>query len=118
MTMTETKWRQWNTIPNADNDLISRKAAKEEIRTWAVRINDPANLSTADTMTVLDTLPTVDAVEANTIRRILNSECVRLYRADEEMLERMGMGGYNPSSFMAGFQYALDCITGKFTQIK
>lgn len=45
-----------------ENDLISRKTAKEEIQSWAVRIHDPANLSTEDTMTVLDTLPAVDAV--------------------------------------------------------
>lgn len=44
-------------------DLISREAAKEEILSWAVRITSPNNLSTADTMYVLDTLPAVDAVE-------------------------------------------------------
>lgn len=44
-------------------DLISREAAKEEILSWAVRITSPNNLSTADTMYVLDALPAVDAVE-------------------------------------------------------
>lgn len=44
------------------NDLISRKAAKEEILNWAVRIHNPGNLSTEDTMAVLDNLPMVDAV--------------------------------------------------------
>lgn len=44
-------------------DLISREAAKEEILSWAVRIYDPKNLSTADTMYVLDSLSSVDAVE-------------------------------------------------------
>lgn len=44
------------------NDLISRSKAKEEIMAWAVRINNPKNLSTEDTMTVLDMLPAVDAV--------------------------------------------------------
>lgn len=58
----------------------------------------------------------VDAVEVKAIQRLLSSECARLYRADEEMIKNMG--GYNPSSFMAGYQYALDCIIGKFTQIK
>lgn len=55
-------------------------------------------------------------VEVKAIQRLLNSECARLYRADEEMIKNMG--GYNPSSFIAGYQYALDCIIGKFTQIK
>ena len=41
-------------------DLIDRQAAKEEILSWAVRILDPRNLSTEDTMYVLDNLPTID----------------------------------------------------------
>lgn len=45
------------------NDLISRSKAKEEIMAWAIRIMDIKNLSTEDTMIVLDTLPAVDAVE-------------------------------------------------------
>ena len=53
------------------DDLISRKTAKEEILNWAVRINDRANLSTADTMMVLDTLPAVDQI----------FELVRLYKS-------------------------------------
>lgn len=65
---------------------------------------------------LIEDAPFVHAISTNTIERLLNSECARLYRADEKMLERMG--GYNPSAFMAGYQYALDCIIGKFTQIK
>ncbi len=43
-------------------DLISRQQAKEEIMAWAVRIYNPKNLSTEDTMFILDNLPSVDAV--------------------------------------------------------
>lgn len=43
------------------NDLISKSQAKQEILSWAVRIGAPQNLSTEDTMFVIDNLPTVDA---------------------------------------------------------
>lgn len=57
--------------------------------------------------------PAVDAMECNVFRRAINRECARLCHADEEMIK--AMAGYNPSSFFAGFGYALDCVVSNLT---
>jgi hypothetical protein len=44
------------------SELISREAAIEEILSWAVCINKPQYLSREDTLTVLNSIPTIDAV--------------------------------------------------------
>lgn len=44
------------------SELISREAAIEEILSWAVCINKPKYLSREDTLTVLNSIPTIDAV--------------------------------------------------------
>lgn len=41
-------------------EYIERGKAKEEILSWAVVINRPQNLSTEDTLCVLDSIPTAD----------------------------------------------------------
>lgn len=48
-----------------ENDLISRSAAKEEILSWAVCLDKPHLLRKDDTIHVLDTMPAVDAVDAD-----------------------------------------------------
>lgn len=54
--------------------------------------------------------PTIDAVGIEVLRKQLHREQARLYRDDAEFNKRMG--GYNPSSFVAGFNYALECMLG------
>lgn len=68
---------------------------------------------TDDVQEWLDEQPTIDAMDCNVLRRIIYSETARLYRADEKMIK--AMGGYNPSSFLAGYKYAIDCITSKLS---
>lgn len=48
-----------------ENDLISRSAAKEEILSWAVCLDKPHLLRKDDTLHVLDTIPAVNAVDAD-----------------------------------------------------
>lgn len=43
-------------------EYIERDKAKEEILSWAVVINRPQNLSTEDTLCVLDSIPAADVV--------------------------------------------------------
>lgn len=64
----------------------------------------------------VDEAPTIDAMDCNVLRRIINSETARLYRADEKMIK--AMGGYNPSSFLVGYKYAIDCIASKFSMLQ
>lgn len=51
-------------------EYIERDKAKEEILSWAVVINRPQNLSTEDTLCVLDSIPAADVAPVRHGRRI------------------------------------------------
>lgn len=59
--------------------------------------------------------PVVDAVEVKDLQKQLLKEGTLLYGGNEEFEKRMC--GYNPSSFVAGFNYALQRMSGWVTSL-
>lgn len=58
----------------------------------------------------IEAAPAVDAVAVKALQKQLYREHSRVYGVDADFENRMG--GYNPSSFTAGFIYALERMAG------
>ena len=84
-----------NYYPSIDHYYCSRKAV--------------------DTKDIIEA-PTIETVEWEVLLKQLYRERSRLSRVDKDFEARMG--GYNPSSFTAGFIYALERIVGWATSLE
>lgn len=60
--------------------------------------------------------PTIEIIEFEALLKQIYRERSRLNRVDADFENRMG--GYNPSSFTAGFIYALERMMGWVTSLK
>lgn len=64
----------------------------------------------------IEEAPTIETVELEALLKQLYRERSRLSRVDKDFEARMG--GYNPSSFTAGFIYALERMVGWATSLE
>ena len=89
------------------DDLISKKRLLKMMSHWKPYM-DMGLVRQA-----VERMPTVDAVEVKDLRKQLLREGTLLYGGNVEFEKKMG--GYNPSSFVAGFNYALQRMSGWVT---
>lgn len=82
-------------------------------------VTDVVEMNYVENITLADYLiangATVQADMTELIGRGLDNIYWRIYGANKEFNERMA--GYNPSSFCAGFQYAIQLAKGLLTQL-
>lgn len=90
------------------SDLVSRKWLLEE---YDRRHKGPAGRARK----LIEAAPAVDAVEVIALQKQLHREYALLCRTDADFDK--AMGGYNPSSFVAGFNYALERMSGWTTSL-
>lgn len=95
-----------------ENSLISRSALLEALENDRMIFKSTITVPEAllaqgeHWRRCVEAAPAVDAVEVKVLRRQLLKAGTLMYGGDEGFEKRIG--GYNPSSFVAGFNYALE----------